>query len=240
MSSPNLPEREWLSITALADRWGVSSDYILHLGAQDLLRMGVLADGWRIRVEPLEADTQYDNNHKGFTALFAKDIASIEQRGAHVVDEARRPTQDEVAADHMPLFEINPLHSLGFGLAADVEVLGINIDGCAPTSSFVAAGGALVQRDDLLVRRADWEEFERVYGIGSTPKNSESTKPGLDVREEKSYLQLIRLAIIALDLPREPYPAANAIQELAAQYGVEVRSERTVAEILKRANNLDD
>lgn len=236
MTPPDLPEREWLSIAELADRWGVSEGYVMHLGAQDLLRMGVLADGWKIRVEPLEAQTAHDRNHKGFTALCARDIASIEQRGEHIVDEVRMPTEGEIAAGHMPVFSDDPM----WGVTIDQDILAVRVDECTPTSSFAARSGALVRWRDLLVRRADREHFEHVYGIGGKPKEPEGAKQLTDSREEKSYLQLIRLAMFALDLPSEPYKAAHAIQELAAQQGVEVRSERTVAEILKRAHHLDD
>jgi hypothetical protein len=63
----------------------------------------------------------------------------------------------------------------------------------------------------------------------------------LDPRKEKTYLQIIRAMSLALDLPKQPYKAAEVLQQIAAQHKVELPKKLdTIATKLEEARNLSE
>jgi hypothetical protein len=84
---------------------------------------------------------------------------------------------------------------------------------------------------------AKTERLKLLKGATGCPPKADQ----LDPRKEKTYLQIIRAMSLALDLPQQPYKAAEVLQTIAAQHRVELPKKLdTIAKKIEEARKLSE
>jgi hypothetical protein len=262
VATGSLPEKEWFSLNEIAERWGCSEHYLIHLAGVGKLRVGVIADAWILEIWnelPLPAhsrpETPTDDHEApesqsrvipidGFVTVPPTVAQALEHHTIQPLTEFDYPRNDEP----------KPWSSVGSVGVAYIDYINavmrklIATEESRHTLSFLARVGTVatspksgdlnaprVCRSELAITRIERDRFEREWRVGAyagaMPEADQSEQ--LDPRERTTYRQLVALMVADMELPAEPYKAAECLRATAAKHGLEVRSRETLAKIIR-------
>lgn len=226
-----LPEKEWFTLSEIAERWGCSEDDLLHYGETE--KLGLSFNFQDVKLAWGSNDIHFDDGEiyiqetdvkrwRGLFMLSKHDIRGIVAYGSLYPQELH----NTLTLDHC----YQKYGRVEHGDGQYKDSFGPHVD--------------YVQKSDLLITRQERDRFEKKYRIGAhAGEMPDLSKPDkLDQRKEKTYLQVIRaLAIEAGYSLETPYKDADTLMKSAASHGVIMPSKRdTIAHVLKDAANLSD
>ncbi|KTG17758.1 MULTISPECIES: hypothetical protein [unclassified Guyparkeria] len=217
-----LPEKEWFSLDEIAERWGCSTDYLIHIGGQGLLAMGVWADGWEIWDLEFRTDGHLG---VGFFTLEAQDVAKLEQADGQFIAGGCFGFSGE--GDFI-------FPTVGFGTTGYASKFSAGTDG-----SF--GNRPLVHIVDLKVSRAERDRFEKEHRIGvhagEMPKAGGEDDREVHPKAKHGMLRVIAALDAYIGAPDEAYNAADAILAKLSESD-DLPDRKTLAKYLREAREV--
>jgi hypothetical protein len=194
-----VPEKDWFTLSEVAERWECGQNEIIHYGSLSLLEICVVVPNniYDYKVPP---DCEYKNTispgseREGdpqIIALNVRDIKDIENKGKHTIYGGRYGTY---------------------------EFLWYTIEEYCRNN--VSAEPVQVDASNLRITKLARDKFEKEHNVGAFSEESPDIKPdSISETKERNYQKIIGALLSLLKGKRtQPYTNTLIIQELHDKY----------------------